>query len=189
VGAKGTAETGVVWRGDRAIGLAEAAAAAAPILRLSPGAADVPAAAASGAPVELAAPQRPLPPPPGGWPSGITRARVLDLIRRCEDRTDRFKRSFARALDNSRLDGRRAEDVLNERARQLERAMDRVKKDAERDRYADARGDVRDALAAGRDINRALRVLSLRTETERMWQALRGELNTLARLFKLSPLD
>ena len=140
--------------------------------------------------VQLVGAQR-LPPaqrPGSAWPGDVNRDRVLELIRDCEKRTDRFRRTFRRALGNSVLDGRPAADVLNDRARRLERALDRVKKAAGRRRFEETRSGVRDALDAGRDINRAVRAVRLRSDAEREWAVLRGQLDALARIYRLPGL-
>jgi hypothetical protein len=110
-----------------------------------------------------------------------TRADVEAVVRDCERRTDEFRRQLDRALDRSPLDGTHREDQLNSEARRLENEIDRVKRELERrEDFMDVRDNVEAALAAARDIDRALRRRRLHKDAERAWRALRAELNVLA---------
>src|SRR5436190_594526 len=53
-----------------------------------------------------------------------TKGDVDRIIKRVEDRTDKFKKEFDRSLDHSRLNGSYREDQLNQYAKDLERATD-----------------------------------------------------------------
>lgn len=120
---------------------------------------------------------------------GYTKSQVEQIIRRVENQTDRFVRSFDRSLDQSRADGTRREDTLNQRARDLENAVDLLRQEFDRtDRYHDTRSQVSGVLSVAEDINRAVRRRSLRGATERQWSRVRGELNTLAAVYNLPRL-
>jgi hypothetical protein len=128
-------------------------------------------------------------PRPEAWPRDVTRERVRRLVVDCEKRTDRFKGTFRRALNGSIVDDTRREDTLNAAARQLERALDDVKRRVVGNgSYSATRDAVRRALDAGREIARAVRRLRLGGGVERAWLVLHGELNGLARLVALPPL-
>ncbi len=111
--------------------------------------------------------------------------RISTVIDDCEQRTDDFKRALARALDRSVLDGSRREDELNADARQLARALDRLREswneDHDRER---SRRNVRVAISAGRDINRTMMRHGLRGRVQDEWDALKAELNHLADVFE-----
>lgn len=117
---------------------------------------------------------------------GYSKAHVEQIIRRLENQSDRFVRSFDRSLDNSRVDGTMREDNLNQRARDLENALDALRQEFDRrDRYQDTRSQVSGVLNVAEDINRAVRNRRLRGNTERLWSRVRNELNTLASVYNL----
>src|SRR5687767_15768861 len=118
-----------------------------------------------------------------------TKTHVEQIIRRLENQSDRFVRSFDRSLDNSRVDGTRREDNLNQRARDLENALDILRQEFDRtDRYQDTRAQVSNVLNIAEDINRAVRFRRLRGDTERLWARVRTELNSLASVYNLRQL-
>jgi hypothetical protein len=120
---------------------------------------------------------------------GYSRAQVEQIIRRVENQSDRFVRSFDRSLDRSRVDGTVREDNLNQRARDLENSLDVLRQEFDRtDRYQDTRQQVSNVLNVAEDINRAVRNRRLRGNTERLWAQLRNELNTLASVYNLRQL-
>jgi hypothetical protein len=120
---------------------------------------------------------------------GYTKTQVEQIIRRLENQSDRFVRSFDRSLDNSRVDGTMREDNLNQRARDLENALDTLRLEFDRtDRYQETRSQVSGVLNVAEDINRAVRNRRLRGNTERLWSRVRTELNTLASVYNLRQL-
>jgi hypothetical protein len=120
---------------------------------------------------------------------GYTKVQVEQIIRRLENQSDRFVRSFDRSLDNSRADGTVREDNLNQRARDLENALDVLRQEFDRtDRYQDTRSQVSNVLSVAEDINRAVRNRRLRGNTERLWSRVRSELNSLASVYNLRQL-
>lgn len=124
-----------------------------------------------------------------GWGRGNTKAKVEQIIRRLENQTDRFVISFDRSLDDSRADGTIREDVLNQRARDLENSLDVLRQEFDRtDRYQDTRSQVSNVMNVADDINRAIRRRNLRGNTERLWSRVRSELNALASVYNLRQL-
>jgi long-subunit acyl-CoA synthetase (AMP-forming) len=120
---------------------------------------------------------------------GYTKTQVEQIIRRLENQTDRFVRSFDRSLDNSRADGTIREDNLNQRARDMENALDVLRQEFDRtDRYQDTRSQVSNVLSIAENINRAVRNRRLRGNTERLWAQVRNELNYLASVYNLRQL-
>jgi hypothetical protein len=120
---------------------------------------------------------------------GYTKAQVEQIIRRLENQSDRFVQSFDRSLDNSRVNGTMREDTLNQRARDLENALDILRQEFDRtDRYMDTRSQVSNVLSIAEDINRAVRNRRLRGNTERLWARVRSELNSLASVYNLRQL-
>lgn len=125
----------------------------------------------------------------GGRNRGYTKAQVEQIIRRLENQSDRFVRSFDRSLDDSRADGTRREDNLNQRARDLENSIDVLRQEFDRtDRYQDTRSQVSSVMSTAEDINRAVGRRNLRGNTERLWSRVRTELNSLASIYNLRQL-
>lgn len=117
---------------------------------------------------------------------GYTKMEVNNIIKRVEERSDRFVRLFDRSLDRSRLDGTNREDRLNEYARNLEKALDDLRGEFDRkENYVETRPEVRRCLDIATNINGAMRNRRLGGETERQWALLRAELNTLANVYSL----
>lgn len=116
----------------------------------------------------------------------LSKAQVDRIIARVEERTDVFVNQFDRALDNSRLDGSRREDNLNQRARDLEAATDELRREFDRrDRWNENRAEVQRCLNIASDINVAMRNRRLNRATENNWANVRVELNALARAYRL----
>ena len=117
---------------------------------------------------------------------GYTRAEVNAIIKRAEDRSDEFVKLFDRALDRSGLDGTKREDRLNERARELEKTLDDLRREFDRkENYIETRPEVSRALNKAEEINQVMRRRRMGGETERQWGLLRAELNTLADVYGL----
>ncbi len=117
---------------------------------------------------------------------GYTKGEVNSIIKRVEERSDRFVKLFDRSLDRSRLDGTNREDRLNEYARNLEKALDDLRGEFDRkENYVETRPEVRRCLDIATNINVAMRNRRLGGETERQWALLRAELNTLAGVYGL----
>ena len=118
-----------------------------------------------------------------------TKAEVNEIIRRVENRSDEFVRLFDSSLDRSRLDGTQREDRLNERAKDLERTLDDLRREFDRrENYNQTRPEVSRALNAAEGINKVMRRRRMGGETERQWALLRDELNALALVYNLRPL-
>ncbi len=118
-----------------------------------------------------------------------TKAEVNEIIRRVENRSDEFVKLFDRSLDRSRLDGTKREDRLNERARNLERTLNDLRREFDRrENYNQTKPEVTRALNVAEDINKVMRRRRMGGETERQWGLLRDELNALALVYNLRPL-
>ena len=114
---------------------------------------------------------------------------VNSLIRRVEEHSDAFVKTFDSALDRSSMDGSRKEDRLNEKAKELEKQLDKVRDEFDdREDYRDVREHVAKALGVSEEINKVLRNRRLSYEAERQWGLLRFELNKLARVYNLRAL-
>ena len=117
---------------------------------------------------------------------GYTKTEVNSIIKRVEERSDKFVKLFDRSLDRSGINGTDREDRLNEYARNLETALDELRGEFDRkENYVETRPEVRRCLDIATNINVAVRSRRLGGETERQWALLRIELNTLADVYGL----
>jgi len=115
-----------------------------------------------------------------------TKADVDRIIKRVEDRSDKFRKEFDKALDKSRLNGSYREDQLNQYAKDLEHATDDLRHQFDRnDRWIDNREQVRTCLTLAGKIDVAMRNRRLGAKAESTWAALRFDLNTLAQVYNL----
>ena len=118
-----------------------------------------------------------------------TKPEVNQLIKNAENRNDSFVKLFDKALDKSALDGSNREDRLNERAKDLEKAMDKLRSEFDRkENYAETRSEMRDVLLVASEINAVMLRRSLRADVEEEWRLLRRELNILASVYNLPGL-
>src|SRR5882672_4420435 len=118
-----------------------------------------------------------------------TKPEVNELIKRAEDRSDRFMKLFDKALDKSALDGSHREDQLNERAKDFEKAMDKLRSEFDkRESYIETKPQMQTVLDIAREINGVMLRRSLRSDVEEEWVALRRELNVLASVYYLNGL-
>ncbi|HEX8565501.1 MAG TPA: hypothetical protein VF648_07495 [Pyrinomonadaceae bacterium] len=118
---------------------------------------------------------------------GNTNKRAIEnLVRRVEDRTDSFVRQFDRALDNSRADGTRREDRLNELASELERATNQLRREFDRsDSLQENRDEVERCISIASRIDRAVSRGRIGNGVQNSWRTLRNELNVLARAYNV----
>jgi hypothetical protein len=115
-----------------------------------------------------------------------TRAEVNDLIKAAEDRSDRFVRLFDRAMDKSALDGTHREDRMNERCKDLEKAMDKLRSEFDRkESYIETKPEMTEVLRIASDINGVMIHRKVRADVEAEWVALRRQLNILASVYYL----
>jgi hypothetical protein len=120
---------------------------------------------------------------------GYTRAEVDAVIKRVENRSDEFVKLFDESLDRSGLDGSEREDRLNERAKNLERTLDDLRREFDRkESYVETRPEVRRCLALAGEINDVMKRRRMGGQVERQWGLLRAELNTLADVYELPPV-
>jgi TolA-binding protein len=119
---------------------------------------------------------------------GNTNKRVVEnTIRRVEQRTNVFVQQVDRALDNSRADGTRREDRINELARQLENATDELRTEFDRsDSLQENRDEVQRIIRLASQIEQAMRRARVRPNVTTSWRNLKTELNSLARVYNVN---
>jgi len=116
----------------------------------------------------------------------MTKQQVKAVINRVEDRVDNFVKNFDRSLDHSRLNGSSKENWLMTRARDLERSTDELASEFDkRDAWIDNKDETRRCLNIATDIDRNMRANRYGGGTERNWNNVRFELNTLADIYNL----
>lgn len=126
-----------------------------------------------------------------GWNYRRHRRTDVDTtIRRCERSTNQFVHVFDNQLDKSPLNDTEREDKLNEKARDLENAMDRLRKDFNQrgESWWESRQTATEALQAAKGINNSMRSRRYRQGTEQLWWQVRTDLNRLAYYFGLPTL-
>ena len=106
------------------------------------------------------------------------RGNVLEIIRQLESDTDKFKSSLDKALDDSHLNGTRAEDEINAFVKRFEEATDRLRNNAEDQQHAPR--SAREVLNRGRAINRFMTNNRLGAQAEGDWTRVKNDLNRLA---------
>ena len=109
---------------------------------------------------------------------------MRQLFNRLETRADRFSNLVPNALDNSRIDGTRREDNLNQLVTDFEDATDQLK-----ERFENRQSTVTDAqlvLQRGALINTFMNNRRLDNRTERAWIQVRTELNQLATAYNVA---
>lgn len=131
---------------------------------------------------DTAAAQRP------GWANRrYTRASVDQAIKRVETKADAFAEQLDRALDNTRADGTRREDRIENAAEQLENATDELRREFDRrgDSWWETRENVNKCMTAARELNRLVRDRRLNNLTRNSWSSLQRDLNALARYYNV----
>ena len=114
----------------------------------------------------------------------LSKAQVGQIIKNVEIRVDYFKTQFDKSLDNSRLNGTKREDKLNDRAGDLESATDELRREFDRsDTWAENKNEVKKCVDIASDIDVVMRNRKLGKATESNWKAVRLELNALAKAY------
>lgn len=128
-------------------------------------------------------------------PQGRARGRVYNkaevdrVIERVEDRSDAFVKLVDRSLDRSRLDGSRTEDNLNRQVKQLEKALDELRREFDRRQaWVETKSQVQAVVNQADEINAWIRRSRTTPDIERQWAALRRDINTLADVYNIRRL-
>lgn len=114
----------------------------------------------------------------------VSDRQVQSLLAQIERRSDLFYRTLETALDNSSLNGTQREDEIRDYVKDFENSADTLK-----NRFNDrseVSNDVQDVLNRGANIDRFVRQNRFNTSVTRNWNALRTDLNTLARYYNIS---
>jgi hypothetical protein len=115
-----------------------------------------------------------------------------EIVDRLGKRTGDFKEEFDKAVDHSLMDGSKLEDRAKHRADDLHDAAKKLKdvfNDKKDKNNPDVRKEVDKTLAAGSDVNQIMRAHRFTDKLQENWDLLRGDLNALAAVYSLSPLQ
>jgi uncharacterized protein YcfJ len=114
-------------------------------------------------------------------PSRLNDQQLKDLLSRIDTRTDTFRGSLERAIDHNQINGTQTEDRINQSVKDFEQANDRL-----RDRVNDGRSsfaDVEEVLMRASVVDNFMTGHQLETAAQRDWQALRLDVDGLARAY------
>ena len=120
-----------------------------------------------------------------------TKADVERIIKRVEDRSDAFRKVVDKSLDKSALDGTRREDNINEQIKELENAIDKLKKDFSRaNTWQETREQVQTVLNEADEVNGIVRRGRWKRggPVKSEWALVRNDLNRLAGVYNLRQL-
>jgi len=122
----------------------------------------------------------------GGRISDYERRQLRDLARRIDDRSRDLQRDIDRALDNSRVNGTRREDNINQEARELHNDASRFRSVAgdSNDLYRSS-DEARQLLDQASRISRMLNRVRLDGRTGSDWNQLRNDLRTVANIYNM----
>lgn len=119
-----------------------------------------------------------------------SKSRVSGIITKLENSSDKFRRDFDRAMDNSRRNNTNAEDQYNDNVRDFENSLDELRREFNRTRsWWETRNEVQNVINDGQNVNQMMNQISFRRTLERQWNAMRNDLNTLADTYDLPGLN
>ena len=117
-----------------------------------------------------------------------TKADVEYIIKRVEERSDSFRKVIDRSLDRSVLDGTNREDNINQQVKELENAIDKLRKEFDRAQtWQETRGQVQTVLNEADEVNAIVRRGRWRRggPVKSEWSLVRNDLNRLAGVYDL----
>lgn len=117
-----------------------------------------------------------------------TKADVERIIKRVEERSDAFRKVVDRSLDRSALDGTNREDNINQQVKELENAIDKLRKDFDRAQsWEETRGQVQSVLNESDEVNAIFRRGRWRRggPLKSEWALVRNDLNRLFGIYDL----
>ncbi len=126
----------------------------------------------------------------GTGPGGrfYTKAEVEAIIKRVEERSDAFRKVIDRSLDRSALNGTNREDNINQQVKELENAIDKLRKDFDRaNTWQETRQQVQKVLEESDEVNALMRRGRWRRGgiVKSEWALVRNDLNRLFGIYNL----
>jgi hypothetical protein len=122
----------------------------------------------------------------------LTTASVGEVVDRLAKRTGDFKSSFNHEIEKSLIDGTKLEDRVKRRADDLHDDAQKMKDefhDKKDKNNPKVREKVDRTLADAADINRIMVEHRFTDKLQREWSSLRSDLNGLAAVYNLAPLQ
>jgi len=120
-----------------------------------------------------------------------TKADVERIIKRVEDRSDAFRRVVDRSLDSGALNGTNREDNINQQVKELETAIDTLRRDFDRAQtWQETRAQVLRVIDEADEVNAIVRRGRWRRggPVKSEWNLVRNDLNRLAGIYNLRQL-
>ncbi len=120
----------------------------------------------------------------------VTDARTI--VRKLSARTEEFKNDFDNAIEHSLVDGSKLEDRAKHRADDLHDSAKKLHDvfDDKKDKNdPKVREQVDKVLAAAADVNHVMSEMRFTDKVQREWALLRADLNGLAAVYSLTPLQ
>lgn len=120
-----------------------------------------------------------------------TKTDVERIIKRVEERSDAFRKVVDRTLDRSVLDGTNREDNINRQVKELENAIDKLRKDFDRaNTWEETREQVQRVMNEADEVNVIVRRGRWRRGgvVKGEWALVRADLNKLAGVYNLRQL-
>ncbi|MBC8031451.1 MAG: hypothetical protein H7Z16_15185 [Pyrinomonadaceae bacterium] len=120
--------------------------------------------------------------------SFYTKADVEQIIRRVEERSDAFRKVVDRSLDRGALNGTNREDNINQQVKELENAIDQLRKNFDRSQtWEDSRSQVQRVMNEADEVNAMVRRGRWRRggPVKAEWALVRADLNKLAGIYNL----
>ena len=117
-----------------------------------------------------------------------TKGDVEYIIKRVEERSDSFRKVIDRSLDRSALDGTNREDNINQQVKELENAIDKLRKDFDRAQtWQESRQQVQTVINEADEVNAIVRRGRWRRGgvVKSEWALVRNDLNRLAGVYEL----
>ena len=122
----------------------------------------------------------------------MTQTDVGSVVDRLVKKTSAFRSEFDHAVDHTMIDGTRIEDNAKHRADDLHNAAAKLG-DVFHDKKDKNNPAVRDqadrTIAAASELNRVMEAHRFTDQLQRNWAMLRSDLNALAAVYQLTPLQ
>jgi len=113
------------------------------------------------------------------WYSGNVKATVASL----ETNTDKYAEALNKSMDSSWIDGKDAQDQVNHFVDQFEEATDKLKDKVEDQQNAKKLFD--EVVYRARIINAGMLRYKVSPQAETLWAAVRKDINTLGKSYKV----
>jgi hypothetical protein len=122
----------------------------------------------------------------------VTKANLKDVVERLSKRTDSFKEEFDHEVEHTSLEGTKREDNAEDRVKDLHESVEKLK-DVYNDKKDKNNPEVRDhvdrTLSIASSVDRIMSAHRFTDKLQQSWDLTRSDLNALAAVYDLSPLQ